>query len=608
MLEVAKVIGLCLSSLLITAHAAAQPRITAVVNGASFERGVAPGSFATIFGERLAGSTNSINTAEWPTSLGGVTVLVNGRAAPLHSVSPSQVNFQVPASTPQGEARAEVRFNGSVSEPAQFTVFSAAPGILTSGADRAVIQNQDGSLNAPQNGAAPGSTIVVYMTGIGEVDHPVADGLPTPGGPLARSTLRSSASIGLIPANISFLGLTPGFVGLAQANIVVPNAAAGQSVIDIRVGDRSAKRVTLSIAKSAANLLVPLNRVNLSGGPLNARFQNGFLYVCAPSGITIFDGNRPGALFPGGLFGADGGYCDLGGDLIVTSSAGQGVSQLNVFSVATPGRVEKAGGPFNLPPFVQNISLTKRHAMVSSVWYEVGDNPSRVVRQHGELFSVNLSDPMRLTLASRLSTQAGHEASGSESPFFSQLKRDDETLYLLSTTNRGGDTNSGVGRLVIVDTGNPANLMAAGQLSVPNTNTLNCGALESNLALIVGSTSSWTSPGDLVIRGQVSLSTLDVANSRDPKIIASTVTAIRSSFASPSCVSLGGGWFAFTAWPDPAAPWLHELIIVDARDPANPRIAHVETMPNLLERGLVREGDYLYAIMRSSILPLLISR
>ena len=57
------------------------------------------GSFATIFGENLAETVQYASLdaeAKLPTELGGVQVFVNGLAAPIYAISPTQINFQVP--------------------------------------------------------------------------------------------------------------------------------------------------------------------------------------------------------------------------------------------------------------------------------------------------------------------------------------------------------------------------------------------------------------------------------------------------------------------------------------------------------------------------------
>ena len=95
-----------------------------------------------------------------------------------------------------------------------------------SGPNRAIAQNQDFSLNTPANPAARGEAVIVYLTGSGAVDPEVATGAGAPvEEPLARVTLEAEATIGGQPAEILFLGLSPGFVGLTQANLLVPEEA-----------------------------------------------------------------------------------------------------------------------------------------------------------------------------------------------------------------------------------------------------------------------------------------------------------------------------------------------------------------------------------------------
>ena len=65
--------------------------------------------------------------------------------------------------------------------------------------------------------------------------RPVVTGHATPSAvfPLTES---ATATIGGTPAMVSFAGLTPGFVGLYQANIVIPNVAAGSHPMVITIG------------------------------------------------------------------------------------------------------------------------------------------------------------------------------------------------------------------------------------------------------------------------------------------------------------------------------------------------------------------------------------
>jgi pimeloyl-ACP methyl ester carboxylesterase len=53
----------------------------------------APGQFLTIYGSNLSATTLSTPTVTYPTQLADVQVLVNGVAAPIEYISPTQINF-----------------------------------------------------------------------------------------------------------------------------------------------------------------------------------------------------------------------------------------------------------------------------------------------------------------------------------------------------------------------------------------------------------------------------------------------------------------------------------------------------------------------------------
>jgi uncharacterized protein (TIGR03437 family) len=72
------------------------------------------------------------------------------------------------------------------------------------------------------NPARAGDVLVVYATGLGEVNPPVATGAAAPGLPLSRAVTLVEAKIGGRDAGVQFAGLAPGFVGLYQVNVQVP--------------------------------------------------------------------------------------------------------------------------------------------------------------------------------------------------------------------------------------------------------------------------------------------------------------------------------------------------------------------------------------------------
>ena len=237
-----------ISLLLLAALAlAAQPRITAVGNGADFSAAVAPGSLGSIFGTGLAVSAASATAVPFPTALNGVSVSFGGRAARLSYVSPTQINFQVPYGVPLGGAGVIVTNGTAASNTLQISVTATAPGVFQYGANRGVVQNQDYSLNGSANAAAAGTTIIVYLTGIGVTNPAVADGATAPGGPLAIPAAAAAATIGGAAALVQFIGLTPGNVGLAQANVQVPTVATGDQPLVISLNGVASKPVQISV-------------------------------------------------------------------------------------------------------------------------------------------------------------------------------------------------------------------------------------------------------------------------------------------------------------------------------------------------------------------------
>jgi uncharacterized protein (TIGR03437 family) len=150
-------------------------------------------------------------------------------------VSPGQINFQLPYEIPTGTASATVTAGCGTSTAATFPVVRAAPYLLLGGDGAALVQNQDSSFNSAGNAAPKGSIVTAYLIGIGPLDSTVATGAAAPGDRLVRATLSSKATIGGFDTSIKFLGLTPYYVGLAQANLEIPNLSPGQYPIVITI-------------------------------------------------------------------------------------------------------------------------------------------------------------------------------------------------------------------------------------------------------------------------------------------------------------------------------------------------------------------------------------
>jgi uncharacterized protein (TIGR03437 family) len=251
----ASVAGLAPVNLNLTVTAAvAGPTIGAVANGASFLHTVAPGSLITIFGTDLATARADAVSVPLPAELGGVKVRVNNVLIPLLVVLATQINAQLPYEIGVGSATVTVELNGVVSAPFAFPVQAAAPGVFGYGSDHAVAQNvaADGSvtLNTSDNPIIPGKPMVVYVTGQGALDHPVATGAAASSNPLSHPIAPYSAKVGGEAAAVDFMGMTPGLVGLLQANIRVPDdLKPGDYAVVITIGGQDSNGPKITVGK-----------------------------------------------------------------------------------------------------------------------------------------------------------------------------------------------------------------------------------------------------------------------------------------------------------------------------------------------------------------------
>jgi uncharacterized protein (TIGR03437 family) len=184
---------------------------------------ISPGEFVTLYGTGLA---KSIQTAAppYPLTLNGVSVLINNKPAPLYYVSPIQINVLVPFAT-AGPTATIVVNNGVNSNTVTAPVAATAPGIYTldqSGSGGGAILHADYSLVNAARPAIGGETVLVYLTGLGAVTPTVADGTAGNVNTLYQSNADVVVYVGGEQATVLFKGLAPGYPGLYQLNVTLP--------------------------------------------------------------------------------------------------------------------------------------------------------------------------------------------------------------------------------------------------------------------------------------------------------------------------------------------------------------------------------------------------
>lgn len=216
-------------------------------NAAGFGSRLSPGSLASLFGAGLVEGL-VFPAARGVGSLGGLSITVGGRPAPLLFALPFQANLQLPYELAPGGQTVEVT---SAYGAVRFdvTLDEAAPGVFVLASGGAAVLNQDGTLNTVLNPARRGTVLQVFVTGLGAVAPSVATGAPAPSSPLSRAAALVTATLNGRTAQVLFAGLAPGFVGLGQVNVLAPSSLAPNAAapLMIRAGGQDSNSVAVAV-------------------------------------------------------------------------------------------------------------------------------------------------------------------------------------------------------------------------------------------------------------------------------------------------------------------------------------------------------------------------
>jgi uncharacterized protein (TIGR03437 family) len=237
-------------------------RVTAISDSADNSRlsSVAPGQLITLYGNNLAAAAPGAIDPTQP--LTGLSISVNGIAAPILYASATQINLEVPFEI-AGQSQVVMEVSSQLSSPpvsesyilavlerqpsvfllpADFTgtVFDVAScnGESVSGLQPLAL-NADGTLNSCANPVPSGSAVTIFMNGIGVTTPPQATGTLSnsltalsPGPALLISSSEASATVlstSTIPGSIA---------GLAQVEIQL-SSPSGSLAIPIYVPSAS---------------------------------------------------------------------------------------------------------------------------------------------------------------------------------------------------------------------------------------------------------------------------------------------------------------------------------------------------------------------------------
>ena len=193
------------------------------------------GEWVSIYGANLASGKTTWN-GNFPISLGGATVTINGKAAYLAYVSPTQINLQAPDDTAAGPAPVVVTTaGGTFTSTVTLAQFAPSFLLLDSTHVDGIILRSDGSgaygggtydilgptgnsLGYATVAAKAGDIVELFGTGFGPTNPFV------PAGQAFSSAAPTTNPVSLLINNVS---VTPSFAGLSgagldQINLTIP--------------------------------------------------------------------------------------------------------------------------------------------------------------------------------------------------------------------------------------------------------------------------------------------------------------------------------------------------------------------------------------------------
>ncbi|HEV3344414.1 MAG TPA: DUF4214 domain-containing protein [Pirellulales bacterium] len=495
----------------------------------------------------------------------------------------------------------------------QDTVSVVSVGVALQGstAASAVMQGSTAGAAVPQS-FAPGETL--------DVTADILAGVLQPRQALASFTITNSSGTTVFtstPVTIA-LGALPADHAVDLGTLSATDLAAGQYTINVSVAETGGQAIagatgtgTLLInSPVVAGVSVDAEQVSpgtnvvtstltVANQPVLGSVQtdgtassvavNGTLaYVVGTKDINVVDISNPSNPQVVGTFGGDklvsGGNSFVqvsGNDLVVATRQIAGATSFDVlvYTLSDPKNPQFAGSVAVPYGSLAGMSLEGTIAYFPASAYSYDPSSGSVSGQFGDLAAVDFSNPASPkfdgVLFNDLGAPNGHLGFESQfAPVGGQL------AYLVGSTASGADTQTGVGRVLIVNTSSPANLSVSGELDLPGTVVATAIAVNGNTALVVGSSGGLLSPfGDLSnsqLTGNLTLTLLNISNPANPTIIGSTVVTPETfasygenSLGGFQAVSLGNNRFVTDALLNGA----FVVLMVDASTPTNPAIS-----------------------------------
>lgn len=211
---------------------------------------IEPGEWVSIYGNNLAAGTETWN-GDFPTSLGGTNVTINGKPAYLWFVSPGQINLQAPDDTATGSVPVVVTTAaGAATSSVTLGQFAPSFNLFDAKHVAGIIPRSDGSgaygngaydilgptgssLGFPTVAAKAGDVVELFGVGFGPTSPSVKAGIVFSG---------SAPTIDAVSVAINHIAVIPSYAGIVEAglyqlNVTIPaTAGTGDVALEATVG------------------------------------------------------------------------------------------------------------------------------------------------------------------------------------------------------------------------------------------------------------------------------------------------------------------------------------------------------------------------------------
>lgn len=348
--------------------------------------------------------------------------------------------------------------------------------------------------------------------------------------------------------------------------------------------------------------LTPLGAVRTGTNFLHPVLDGTKAYVCAPDSYSVVDISSPSSLslLATGqsplLQTAEGVRCGISGGRLVgfiDADSTQAGNQpgLAIYNISDPQNPTTTKELALNKRFFNGVHFRSTYAFVPTLAITYLLNVMN--QQYGDVLAVSLADPLNPSLVSTLRTPVTDPVYGSVGAVFgiSSPSAGSNLIYVGGSTSTGGQ-NTGLGRLQVVDTTNPAAMTVAHTQTVAGTVHLAAPLVDGNLGVSLGNTGGFATGfgAKPAQQGNIVVVTFDLATPQTPVLRAAVQTQFKPGIGG-GAVKVGTNLYAFAGVRDVTNQEV--LLVVNATDPVNPTFQPIPIANPMM--GLAFQNNVLYA-------------